>query len=221
MSLLAINKLYYSSEEGKTVLENISLSVGSGEIVILVGKSGAGKTLLLEIIYGTAAPLTGDVIFKGVAVSDLKLKKSLSLGRSIAYLPKTGILFHDRTVEENIEFYLSLNSFVKKDKSGKKLAILIETGLNESAAKEIASLSNFEKKKLALAIVGINQPELLLADSPADELEPHSSEQIVQYLQKVNKQGIAMLIATNNFEFAKNLRGKIFLLEEGKLKAIS
>ncbi|NUN08592.1 MAG: ATP-binding cassette domain-containing protein [Ignavibacteriaceae bacterium] len=221
MSLLAINKLYYSSEEGKTVLENISLSVGSGEIVILVGKSGAGKTLLLEIIYGTAAPLTGDVIFKGVAVSDLKLKKNLSLGRSIAYLPKTGILFHDRTVEENIEFYLSLNSFVKKDKSGKKLAILIETGLNESAAKEIASLSNFEKKKLALAIVGINQPELLLADSPADELEPHSSEQIVQYLQKVNKQGIAMLIATNNFEFAKNLRGKIFLLEEGKLKAIS
>lgn len=156
MSLLAINKLYYSSEEGKTVLENISLSVGSGEIVILVGKSGAGKTLLLEIIYGTAAPLTGDVIFKGVAVSDLKLKKNLSLGRSIAYLPKTGILFHDRTVEENIEFYLSLNSFVKKDKSGKVLPFQIRAAgpPGRELVKVIATEDSLALSCLGLGKVG-------------------------------------------------------------------
>lgn len=221
MNLLTIDKIYYSLDAGKTALDNISLSIGAGEIVILVGKSGAGKTLLLEIMYGLAEPLTGDVLFKGVAVSELRMKKNYTISRSIAYFPKQSILFQERTVEDNIEFYLSLYNFSRKDKSGKKLAILIETGLNESAAKKVVSLSNFDRKKLALAITGINQPELIIADSPADDLEPHSSEQIVHYLQKVNKQGTAMVVATNNFEFAKNLRGKIFLLEDSKLKAIS
>lgn len=221
MSLLSVDKLYYSLPTGEQLLDNVSFTLSDGEIAILVGKSGAGKSELLKIIYGLSEPLAGEIIFKGVSVELLKMKKYRTIARKIGYVPQEGVLIPDRTIGQNLEFFLGLFDFSGRALEDKKISILTETGLLQFAAKKVNSLSNFERQKLKLSLGLINDPDLLLVDSPTSELEPHSADQIAQFLLKLNKKGTALIVATNNFEFAKNLNGKILLLEEQKIKAVN
>jgi cell division transport system ATP-binding protein len=219
--IILLDKVSVFQDEN-LILANVSLTVGEGEFVYLIGKTGSGKSSLLKTIYAELPVKSG---IAGVAGYDLrKLKR-----REIPYLRrKLGIVFQDfqllmdRSVNDNLVFVMKATGWKDKKLIRKQLMeVLAKVNLETKGNKMPHQLSGGEQQRVAIARALVNDPEIILADEPTGNLDPESSEGIISLLMDISKTGRAVLIATHNYGLLDKYPARTLVCENGKVVGVN
>ena len=201
-----------------TALDGIDLSFGTGEFAGLVGPSGSGKTTLLNIMGSLDGPSQGSAVILGQSVGELSHKKAAKLRKeSLGFIFQTYNLLPVYTVFENVEFPLLLLDMSASEKKKAVMDALEWVGLTDKVKSRPAQLSGGECQRVAIARAMVKKPKLVLADEPTANLDAANSHNILQTMQKLNKDlNTTFIFATHDDKVIKYLK-RIISLEDGKV----
>ena len=197
------------------VLHGVSLEVGQGEVVALLGRNGVGKTTTFRSIMGLTPPRSGSIRLKGV---ELGGKKSYEIARlGIGYVPDDRRIFPDLTAEENLEMARRL---AKKSAGPWTLTRVYQTfpvleGLKSSKG---TTLSGGEQKMLAIGRGLMKNPEILLLDEPSEGLAPLVVRNLAEIILQIQKSGVTLLLADQNIKFCRKVAGHGYIMEKGLIQ---
>jgi len=202
-------------------LKDVSFKIKPGEFVFLTGPSGAGKTTIFKIIMGEMVPDEGAVEVGDWMVFDggkQVLKKQVKqLRRGIGVVFQDFQLINEYTVGENIVLALDILGVKGKNRDREIAKALKKVGLLERKSSFPKQLSGGELQRLCLARALAMKPKILLADEPTGNLDPQSSWQLIQLLDKINKEGTTIIMATHNFDIVNSLKRRVIKVSEGKI----
>ncbi len=204
--------LKYASGDG---LDRISLEVRSGEFVYLVGPTGAGKSSVLKMIYMDALPSEGYVTVGGYDSRDISDNEIPFVRRKIGIVFQDFKLLEDRDVFENVAFALRVTGARRKDIKRKTLRALGEVSLPHKSRKMPHELSGGEQQRVAIARAIVNDPFILLADEPTGNLDPKTTIQIMNILDRLSTRGTAILMATHNYELVNSSVKRVVSIKNG------
>ena len=213
-SLLAVQDLHVSYG-AITALRGISLEVGQGEVVALIGANGAGKTSTLRAISGMLRPRSGKIALGGEQIQGLKA--NVLVPRGMAHAPEGRGIFLNLTVLENLE----LGAYVRTDTEGIAEDLAYVYGLfprlRERQKQVSGTLSGGEQQMLSISRALMSRPRLLLLDEPSLGLAPQVVETIFRILREVNGRGVSILLVEQNAHLALNLANYGYVLETGEV----
>lgn len=198
-------------------LENVSFEVKKGEFVFLRGPSGAGKTTVLKLILGEILANSGHVFFGDIDVAKVKEKELPKLRQRIGCVFQDLKVLGEKTVGENIEIALAVLAVEEKKWPERVQKVLKMTGLSKKRDYFPAQLSGGELQRVSLARALVIEPELILADEPTGNLDWDTADQIMDILEKINKEGKTVIMATHNTEIVAKMKKRVISLKEGKL----
>lgn len=201
---------------GFTAVHDINIEVSEGEIVVLLGSNGAGKSTTFRTISGLSKPSKGEVFFEGKSLNKVSADRIVQLG--IGQCPEGRKLFPAMTVQEN----LKMGAFVhrrKKDEIKKSLEHVYELfpilrDKNDDAA---GSLSGGQQQMLAIGRALMSKPKLMLLDEPSVGLAPLIVEQMFEVIQQINREGTTILLAEQNANAALKIADKGYVYENGSI----
>ena len=194
----------------KAVLEDVSMTVDHGDIVCVLGPSGAGKTTLIRLIIGAIAADSGSINIGAVQVPNLNLL------RNIGYMPQNDALYDDLSGAENLRFFGKLQG-MKIIKLEKRINEVLElTGLSDDKRKLVRNYSGGMKKRLSLAIALLHEPEVLLLDEPTVGIDPVLRRTIWDEFKKLQKDGKTIFVSTHVMDEVNECE-KAALIYEGRL----
>ncbi len=198
-----------------TALNGIDLSFGRGEFAGLIGPSGSGKTTLLNIIGTLDIPSEGIAIILGESVGNLSARASASLRKSqLGFIFQSFNLFQVHTVFENVEFPLLLQGIETSKRKKMVLDALDWVGLTDKIKSKPAQLSGGESQRVAIARAMVKKPAIVLADEPTANLDAANSHNILQTMEKLNRElQTTFIFATHDEKVIGYVRRKIFLLD--------
>src|SRR3954468_19585297 len=218
LKLEAITRLYREGEGQLEVFSGLDLSLRAGEVVALVGQSGAGKSSLLHIAGLLEAPTSGEIYIEGVAASRLPDTERTGIRRStIGFVYQAHHLLPEFDALENVILpqMIGGRSRAEAAKEGERLLTVL--GLGQRLTHRPSQLSGGEQQRVAIARALANSPRILLADEPTGNLDPKTAGGAFDALISITRaQGLAALIATHNFELASRM-DRALLLHQGKL----
>lgn len=194
---------------GRHVLRGLSFRVNPGELYVIVGPDGAGKTTLIRILAGVISKTEGKVNILGHRIPE---EISEVKGR-MEYMPQRFSLYGDLTVEENLEFFRSLYRIPDREWNEKKEKLLSITALTDFKKRRASKLSGGMQKKLALASALIPNPEVLLLDEPTTGVDPISRRELWELFQDLLLQGVSILLTTPYMDEAHKAHRVGFLFE--------
>ena len=212
--MLTFNNVEFNFKN-QPVFTNLNMNIDEGEFVFLVGKSGAGKTTLLQMIYMNIIPQSGYVQFDRFSSDTIKPKSLPDLRRNVGIIFQDFKLLDDRTVFENLAFILQITGANRKQIKRKVFQVLSEVGLAHKQKNKLHQLSGGEKQRVAIARAIINDPKLIIADEPSGNLDPETSEEILEILTSINRRGTSVLFATHDYELVKKHKARIMRLGKG------
>ena len=196
-----------------TALTGVSLTVGKGEIVALIGANGAGKTSTLRAVSGMLKPRAGTIALGGVVTTGKPSHELVPLG--LAHAPEARGIFLNLTVDE----HLSLGAYLRKDTAGieveRQQAFDLFPRLLERRHQRAGTLSGGEQQMLAVGRALMSKPRLLLLDEPSLGLAPQVIETIFSILRMVNKRGVSILLVEQNAHLALGVCDYAYVLETG------
>jgi branched-chain amino acid transport system ATP-binding protein len=196
-------------------LKGVSLHIGQGEIVTLIGANGAGKTTTLMSISGVVQPRQGQVAFLGDDITRLSTERIVSLG--ITQVPEGRMIFPRLTVREN----LLMGAYLRKDKPAiredEEHAYTLFPVLRERRNQMGGTLSGGEQQMLAIGRALLARPKLLLLDEPSLGLAPLVVENIFEIIQQINKDGVTVLLVEQNAQMALQIAHRGYVLETGRV----
>lgn len=198
------------------VFQDLNLQIDQGEFVFLIGKSGIGKTSLLQMIYMDLFPQSGYVQIGEYSSESIKSKDLPYLRRKIGIVFQDFQLLYDRNVYDNLAFVLSVTGSSNRINKKKIINALSEVGLAHKQSNLPHELSGGEKQRVAIARAIINEPFLVLADEPTGNLDPETADEILEILKKINSRGTSVILATHNYDLVRKHNAKIIRLEGGK-----
>lgn len=198
------------------VFTDLNLQINEGEFVFLIGKSGIGKTTLLQMIYMNVLPQSGYVQFDKFSSETIKSRDLPFLRRKLGIVFQDFQLLQDRNVYENLAFVLQVTGARRSSVKRKVYSALSEVGLSHKQTNMPHELSGGEQQRVAIARAIINEPLLILADEPTGNLDPETASEILDILKKINSRGTAVLFATHNYDLVRKFDTKIIKLENGK-----
>ncbi len=205
-----------SKEWGGFSLRKINLEVQGGEYFVILGPTGAGKTLLLEIVAGFHRPDEGKIIVGGEDVTDLPPER-----RRIGFVYQEYFLFPHLKVRENVEFGLRMRGEDEKKIRRRSLRIMRALGIDHLKARYPAALSGGEKQRVALARALVLEPRLLLLDEPLSALDPITRENLRNELKSVHRRfGTTFIHVTHDREEALLLADRIGVMNKGRIVEI-
>jgi len=203
--------------ENQPLFDNVNLELNAGEFAFLIGKSGSGKTTLLQMIYMNVLPNSGSVTVGNFNSQTIKKSELPYLRRKIGIVFQDFKLLTDRNVFENLSFVLEVTSTNQKEIKKRVNDVLTQVGLTHKRLNFPDQLSGGEKQRVAIARAILNQPLIILADEPTGNLDPETSNEILELLQKINKQGTAVLVATHNYDMVRKGNTRVFKIEDKKI----
>ncbi|NWF90516.1 MAG: ATP-binding cassette domain-containing protein [Ignavibacteriaceae bacterium] len=218
--MLTFNNVDFSYPK-YSVCNDLNLSVEKGEFVFMIGKSGCGKSTILQLIYFNLLPLSGEVEFDKYNSKTIRPKDLPFIRRKMGIIFQDFKLLNDRNIYDNLSFVLESVGTPKKEVMKKVTSVLTDVGLLHRRFSFPKELSGGEKQRIAIARSIINDPILILADEPTGNLDPDTSHEIVELLFKINERGTAVIFTTHNYEIVKKYQQKIIKIENGKaIKAV-
>jgi len=198
------------------VFTDLNLTLEKGEFCFLIGKSGSGKSTILQLIYMNIFPNSGYVQVDEYDSSTIKPRQLPYLRRKIGVVFQDFKLLRDRDIYDNLAFVLEVIKTPKNEIKKRVTNALIEVGLSHRKNSKPDELSGGEKQRIAIARAVINEPVLLLADEPTGNLDPETSYEIVEIFRRINSKGTAVLFATHNYEIVKKYDARIIKVESGQ-----
>lgn len=198
-----------------SAIRDVSISVGEGQIVTILGSNGAGKTTTLRAMSGMVPVKNGEVYFDGHRIDGLQPHKVVDYG--IAHVPEGRRIFPDMTVEEN----LRTGAFRRKDKARveKDLQDIYERfpRLRERRRQRAQTMSGGEQQMLAIGRALMSAPRILLMDEPSMGLAPLIVEEIARIIEEINAQGLSVVLVEQNAVMALELAHRAYVLESGNM----
>lgn len=215
MTLLLIKDLHVYYEESH-ILQGISISVSSGELVGVIGRNGVGKTTFIKSIIGLVKPRSGSIIFKDRQIIDLPPYERSKVG--IGYVPQGREIFSELTVLENLK--LGLLADIKGRKSNKSfdLALNLFPVLKDRLSQKGSTLSGGEQQMLTIARGLLTNPELFLLDEPTEGLAPYILREIENQLSLMSQRlRVSTILVEQNLELTFRLVNRCYLMEKGQI----
>ena len=210
-----VSKQYKNSNT--PALDEINLNIEQGEFVFLVGQSGSGKSSLLRLLLKEEKPSSGIVTVDGINVAKLPNRKVPAFRRTMGIVFQDFRLLPGKTVFDNVAFGMEVIGKSKKEIQQRIPAILELVGLEEKAHRLPSELSGGEQQRVALARAFVNKPKLLLADEPTGNLDPSTSVGIMKLLDRINRTGTTIVMATHDVAIVDQMRKRIVQMENGKI----
>lgn len=201
------------------ILHDVNITVNRGEFVYLVGKTGTGKSSLLKTLYGDLELKEGEGTVVGYNLSDLDWKKVPYLRRNLGVVFQEFQLLTDRNVNENLKFVLKATGWKDEKLMDEKINdVLDKVGLKTKGFKMPFELSGGEQQRVDIARALLNSPKLILADEPTGNLDPETSDEIMQLLFNISRDyGTAIIMATHDYPVIGKFPARTIKTERGKV----
>lgn len=204
--------------KNQPLFDNISMKLDRGEFAFLIGKSGTGKSTLLQMIYLNLFPQSGSLTIGDLETSFVKKKQIPLIRRKLGIVFQDFKLLKDRNVFDNLAFVLEVTNHSGRETKRIVNDALMEVGLSHKRLNYPDELSGGELQRIAIARAILNNPMLILADEPTGNLDPETSYEILELLLKINKRGTSVLFATHDYDLVKKYpSAKIFKIINRKI----
>lgn len=198
-------------------LDNVTFDIKPGEFVFLTGPSGAGKTTILKMILRDILPDTGKVLFDNNDVTEISDKDVPFLRQQMGIVFQDFKVLTERTVAENVEVALAVSDVPQEDWSKRVNHVLKLVGLSSRSKLFPSQLSGGELQRVSLARALVINPKLILADEPTGNLDWKTAEGIMELLEKINKEGKTIIMATHHEGIIKHAKHRVIELVDGKV----
>lgn len=216
--IINMKNVYKTYPNGVGALFDLNLSVTLGEFVFIIGGSGSGKSTLIKMLYREEKPTRGEIILGGVNVGKLRNSKVYKLRRLIGVVFQDYKLLPKLTVYENVAFALDVTGTDSKTIRRKVIDVLDKVGLKHKAKEYPENLSGGEQQRVAIARAVVNRPKILICDEPTGNLDPKISMEIMEILDKINKEyKTTILMVTHDIDIVKKMEKRVIVLKEGRL----
>ena len=207
----------YPAQPNRPSLHDISLQIYAGEFVFLVGHSGSGKSTFIKLITRELKPTDGHIYIAGEDLSTMRNWRVPYLRRNIGCVFQDFKLLPNKTVFENVAFALEVIGKSRHVIKTQVPEVLRLVGLQDKLNKRPDQLSGGEQQRVSIARAIVNRPPLLVCDEPTGNLDPQTSRGIMDLLERINRTGTTVLVATHDREMVDNMRRRVIALDSGQL----
>ena len=213
--MIEISKLTKTYEKSSRALKDVSLTIDDGEFVFITGRSGSGKSTLLRILLKEVEPTSGRVVVNDMDLGRMPRRYVPKYQRQLGVVFQDFRLLKDRNVYENVAFAQRVIGV-----SGRKIResvpeMLRMVGLSSKYKSFPHQLSGGEQQRVAIARALINRPDILLADEPTGNLDPHNAMEIMGLLEEINRQGTTVVVVTHSSEIVNMMRKRVITIQRG------
>ncbi|MGB2762473.1 MAG: cell division ATP-binding protein FtsE [Minisyncoccales bacterium] len=209
-----VSKIYNSDI---CALNNISLEIKEKEFVSIIGRCGAGKTTLLKLLLSEEKPDSGQVFFQDSDVSQIKPHYLPEFRRKIGVIFQDYKLLPSKNIYENIAYVMEVMGAKDEEIQRDVPQVLEIVGLTDKAENFPIQLSGGERQRVAIARALIHRPKLIIADEPFGNLDPYHTQDIIKLLERINKLGTTVILATHYKETVNGLKKRVITLEDGRI----
>ncbi len=206
--------------DGRTVLDGVDFDLGAGECLVVLGRSGSGKSVTLRLLIGLEPPDAGSIRFEGREIAGLPERELLPVRRRVAMLFQSGALFDSMSVFDNLAFpFREHRTAPESELAARVAALLAQVGLDGIEQRMPADLSGGMRKRVALARALALEPEILLFDEPTTGLDPMSAAAIARRIGETRRAtGAAALVVTHDLALARAVADRIAFLAGGRFR---
>jgi len=201
----------------RVILQDVSFRLLKGEFVYLAGSSGAGKSTILRLVYMDLFPNRGTVIVEKFSSAKIRPRRIPLLRREIGVVFQDFKLLTDRSAYDNVALAMRVVGAKGREIKRRVLRVLAEVSLGHKRDHYPAELSGGEQQRVAIARAIVNQPVIVLADEPTGNLDAKNSKDVMETLEKINRQGTAVLMATHDEELIRHYPHRVIRIKDGRL----
>ena len=216
MQLIELRNVYKRYNNGVTALCDVNLTISKGEFVFVIGDSGSGKSTLIKLLYRQEKPTRGDVFVGGINMAKLRNGRVYKLRR------KLGIVFQDykllpkMTAFENVAFALEVYGLRRDEIRKRTIRALDLVGLKDKLRSYPNELSGGEQQRVSIARAIVNNPKVLICDEPTGNLDPKTSMEVMEVIDKINKElGTTIIMDTHDEKIVNKMKRRVVQIEKG------
>ena len=210
-----VTKLY--PNQTRPALRDVTVDIGKGEFVFLVGQSGSGKSTFLRLVLKEERATSGQVFVAGKDLARLSRWKVPALRRQVGTVFQDFRLLNNKTVQENVAFALEVIGRPRHQIVKVVPEVLELVGLKGKEGRRPDELSGGEQQRVAIARAFVNRPIILIADEPTGNLDPQTSVGIMRLLDRINRTGTTVVMATHDDDIVDQMRKRVIELENGRI----
>ena len=218
MEFIELKDVYKVYKNGVTGLAGVNLKIKKGDFVFIIGHTASGKSTLIKLLYREEKPTKGSVTVGGINVAKLRNSKIYKLRRKIGIVFQDYKLLPKLTVYENVAYPLESYGLSSAEIRPLVLAALEQVGLSHKVRSFPYELSGGEQQRVCIARAIVNKPKLLLCDEPTGNLDPDTSKEIMDVINKINKElGTTVVMATHDKDIVNKMKKRVLVINNGML----
>ena len=218
MEFIELKDVYKVYKNGVTALAGMNLQIKKKDFVFIIGNTASGKSTLIKLLYREEKPTKGHVSVGGINVAKLRNSRIYKLRRKIGIVFQDYKLLPKLTVYENVAYPLESYGLSSKEIRPKVLAALEQVGLSHKTRSFPSELSGGEQQRVCIARAIVGSPKLLLCDEPTGNLDPKTSKEIMDVIEKINKElGTTVVMATHDKDIVHRMKKRVIVIKDGLL----
>ena len=213
--MIEISNVCKTYETGNKALRNVSITIGDGEFVFIMGRSGSGKSTLMKLLLKEVEPTSGKIVVNDMNLGKMPRHYVPKYRRRLGMVFQDFRLLRDRTVYENEAFAQRVIGVSTRRIKESVPAMLQMVGLSAKYKMFPQQLSGGEQQRVAIARALINRPEVLLADEPTGNLDSQNADEIMRLLEEINRMGTTVVVVTHSEEIVARMHKRVITMERG------